>query len=140
MSKILFTKEQLNILSQNPYVHSVTEKRLTFTKEFKEIFMKAYNAGDSPRKIMDDHGFSSDILGNDRVWSASTRIREEYEKYGEFHEGYGRRSSTSKKAKTTPDQPLLEKDELKQMRLEIDYLKQEIDFLKKISSIKTTRK
>ena len=139
MSRKQFTKEQIDILRQNPYVYSVTGARLTLTKEFKEIFMTAYQAGELPRSILENHGFDISILGERRVWSISQHIREEFKKYGEFHEGYGPRSSRNTLS-VNPNQPLSEKDELKQLRHEVDYLKQEMEFLKKISSIRTTRK
>jgi len=139
MSRKQFTREQIEILRQNPYVYSVTGSRLTLTKEFKEIFMTSYKAGELPRTILEDHGFDISILGERRIWSISQHIREEYKKYGEFHEGYGPRSSRGL-APADQNQPISEKDELKQLRHEVDYLKQEIEFLKKISSIRTTRK
>ena len=139
MSRKQFTKEQIDILRQNPYVYSVTGSRLTLTKEFKEIFLTSYKAGELPRNILENHGFDISILGERRVWSISQHIREEFKKYGEFHEGYGPRSSRSTPS-ADPNQPLSEKDELKQLRHDVDYLKQEMEFLKKISSIRTTRK
>ena len=138
MSRKPFTKEQINILRQNPYIYSVTGTRITLTKEFKEIFMSEYQAGESPRKILEDHGFDISIIGERRIWSISCHIRSEYDKYGEFHQGYATRNPGSRTA-ADPNQ-LSEKDELKQLRHEVDYLKQEVDFLKKISSIRTTRK
>lgn len=91
MSRKLFTEEQQQLLRQNPYIYSVTETRITLTKEFKELFMTAYKAGESPRKILEDHGFDISIIGERRVWSISNHIRTEYKKYGEFHAGYGPR-------------------------------------------------
>lgn len=57
MSRKIFTKEQQQLLRQNPYIYSVTDTRITLTKTFKEIFMTAYNTGTSPRTILGDHGF-----------------------------------------------------------------------------------
>lgn len=139
MSKKLFTKEQQQLLRNNPYVYSVTPLRLHLTKEFKELFMTAYNSGDSSRAILENYGFDITVIGERRVWSISNHIRTEYQKYGEFHEGYGPRNP--KPISVPPsDQPLTEKEEIQQLRHEIDYLKQEMEFLKKISSIRTTRK
>lgn len=53
MSRKLFTEEQQQLLRQTPYIYSVTETRITLTKEFKELFMTAYKAGESPRKILE---------------------------------------------------------------------------------------
>lgn len=141
MRRKLFTEEQQQLLRQNPYIYSVTETRITLTKEFKELFMTAYKSGESPRKILEDHGFDINIIGERRIWSISNHIRTEYKKYGEFHEGYGPRGeAASHDAPTDATKPVSAADEIKQLRHEVDYLKQEMEFLKKISSIRTTRK
>lgn len=95
MGRKLFTEEQQQLLLQNPYIYSVTETRITLTKEFKELFMTAYKAGESPRKILEDHGFDISIIGERRIWSIPHHIRTEYKKYGEFHEGYDPRSESA---------------------------------------------
>ena len=103
--------------------------------------MTAYKAGESPRKILEDHGFDISIIGERRIWSISQHIRTEYKTYGEFHEGYGPRGETANHdAPKDTAKPVSEADEIKQLRHEVDYLKQEMEFLKKISSIRTTRK
>ena len=141
MSKKLLTEEQQQIHRKKPYIYNATETRITLTKEFKELFMTAYKAGESPRKILEDHGFDISIIGERRIWSISQHIRTEYKKYGEFHEGYGPRGEASNHdAPTDAAKPVSESDEIKQLRHEVDYLKQEMEFLKKISSIRTTRK
>ena len=126
----LLTKEEKSILC-----------KIITGKEFKELFMTAYKAGESPRKILEDHGFDISIIGERRIWSISHHIRTEYQKYGEFHEGYGPRGEVaSHGTPTNTTKPVSEADEIKQLRHEVDYLKQEMEFLKKISSIRTTRK
>lgn len=139
MSRNRFTEEQLQQLRDNPYVYSVTPARLQLTKEFKEIFLASYNAGELPRKILEDYGFPVDLIGERRIWSISLHIRDEYAKYGEFHEGY--RNQFSKDRQPDPNKPPdSEKEQLKQLEHKVDYLTQEVEFLKKISSIRTTRK
>ena len=77
MSRKLFTEEQQQLLRQNPYIYSVTETRITLTKEFKELFMTAYKAGEAPRKILEYHGFDISLIGERRIWSISQHIRTE---------------------------------------------------------------
>lgn len=122
MNRKIFTKEQQQLLRQNPYIYSVTDTR-------KEIFMKDYNAGKSPRTILEDHGFDISIIGERRIWGISDSIRREYQKYGEFHEGYSARRSLNNHTDST-DQSASpsDADTLKQLQHEIDYLKQEIEF------------
>ena len=141
MNRKIFTKEQQQLLRQNPYIYSVTDTRIILSKKFKEIFMEDYNAGKSPRTILEDHGFDISLIGERRIWGISDRIRREYQKYGEFHEGYSARRSLNNHTDST-DQSASpsDADKLKQLQHEVDYLKQEMEFLKKISSIRTTRK
>lgn len=131
MSRKLFTKEQQQLLRQNPYIYSVTETRITLSKEFKEIFMTAYKAGESPRKILEEHGFDINIIGERRIWSISQHIRTEYQKYGEFHQGYRPRATADTHPVSADTSPVSEADEIRQLRHEVDYLKQEMEFLKK---------
>lgn len=139
MSRKLFTEDQQQLLRNNPYVYSVTAARLQLSKEFKEIFMTAYNSGESPRAILVNYGFDIDVIGERRIGSIAQHIRSEYQKYGEFHEGYCPRS-TSRTVESSSNQPLTEKEAIQHLQHEIDYLKQEMEFLKKISSIRNTRK
>lgn len=139
MSRQHFTEEQINQLRKNPYVYSVTSARLSFTKEFKEIFLASYNKGELPRSILENHGFDIQVLGDRRVWSISQHIRDEFKKYGEFHQGYGPRPGCTE-ASGTDEQPLSDKEQIKQLQHRVEYLEQQMEFLKKISSIKSTRK
>lgn len=139
MSRKPFTDEQIQILRQNPYTYSVNRLRLSFTKEFKEIFYSEYQAGELPRQILADHGYDPEILGERRVWGIASHIREQYQKYGGFHEG-SVKPGQEKAEPLSPNTPGSEKEELKQLRHEVDYLRQEVEFLKKISSLRTTRK
>lgn len=139
MSRKPFTKEQIATLRQNPYVYRVTPSTLTLTKEFKEVFYTEYQKGISPRVILEDHGFDINVIGERRIWSISDRIRKEYEKYGEFHEGYRPRNATDGSASVS-GQSQTEQDQINSLRHEVDYLRQEVEFLKKISSIRNTRK
>lgn len=134
MSKKPFTDEEMDVLRQNPFTFKVTRNTLSFTKEFKELFVAEYNDGNIPRQILIDHGYDPEMLGDRRIWGISQHIRKQYKKCGKVHEG------TSCAKPTGQAKPLSVKDELKQLRHEVDYMKQEIEFLKKISSIRTTGK
>lgn len=136
MSKKTFTPEEQAILLQNQYTYKVTDHTLSFTKEFKMLFIEKYKEGVIPRKILTDCGYDPEILGPRRIWGIAQHLREQYEASGGvFPEG---RRDYHKPLKTSAQ--LSEKEELKQLRQEVDYLRQEIEFLKKISSIRITRK
>jgi hypothetical protein len=139
MSRSQFTDEQMKLLRQNPNTHSVTRTRLSFTKNFKEIFHSEYQAGEFPRQILIDHGYDPELLGDHRIGGIASRIQEQYKKHGEFHEGNASHRLV-KPNTSASNKPTSEIDELKQLKHEVNYLKQEVEFLKKISSIRTTKK
>jgi transposase len=80
MSKKHFTEKEIKNISTNPYVKSVSTKGITYTDEFKRIFI-AEN-GKLPRQIFEENGFDVEVLGKDRVKKAAHRWRTAYKKSG----------------------------------------------------------
>ncbi len=67
MSKKLFTNEEIEILSKNKYVKNVSKKGITYTDEFKKIFITENDNGKLPRQIFEECGFDINILGMNRI-------------------------------------------------------------------------
>ncbi|SMQ64183.1 hypothetical protein SAMN05444673_0959 [Bacillus sp. OV166] len=82
MSKKLFTDKEKKILSNNPYVKSVSTKGITYTDEFKRIFISESVNGKLPRQIFEENGFDVDIIGIVRVQRAAYRWRVAYNESG----------------------------------------------------------
>ncbi len=82
MSKIQFTQDELNKLSNNIYIKKISNKSITYTNEFKIHFIAEYNNGKTPTQIFNEAGLSSDILGLNRIRCASERWRKSYAKDG----------------------------------------------------------
>ncbi|MEH7113615.1 IS3 family transposase [Neobacillus niacini] len=82
MSKKLFTDKEIEILSNNPYVKSVSTKGITYTDKFKSIFISNSENGKSPRLIFEENGFDIDIIGIVRVNRAAYRWRVAYKESG----------------------------------------------------------
>lgn len=82
MSNKLFTKKELEILSKNKYVKNVSIRGITYTDEFKKIFIADNKKGKFPRKIFKECGFDINILGIERIKSAGNRWRAAYRKNG----------------------------------------------------------
>ena len=82
MSKKLFTDKEIKILSNNPYVKSVSTKGITYTDEFKRIFISESVNGKLPRQIFEENGFDVDIIGIIRVQRAAYRWRVAYNESG----------------------------------------------------------
>ena len=82
MSKKLFTEEEVNILKNNKYVKNVSLKEITYTDEFKRIFINESGNGKTARMILEKCGFSIDILGMRRVKGCSDRWRSAFKNGG----------------------------------------------------------
>lgn len=82
MSKKIFTEKDIKILSENPYVKNVTPKGITYTNEFKRIFINENKNGKFPREIFEECGFDIDIIGIQRVHSSGKRWRAAYRSNG----------------------------------------------------------
>jgi len=82
MSKKHFTEKEIEILSNNPYVKSVSSKGVTYTDEFKRIFIAESENGKLPRQIFEENGFNIAVIGIVRVQRAASRWRTAYNKSG----------------------------------------------------------
>lgn len=67
MSKRLFSVEEIEILKNNIYVKKVSSKGITYTDEFKKIFIEENLLGSLPRNIFESYGLSVEILGIKRI-------------------------------------------------------------------------
>jgi transposase len=82
MSKIHFTEKEIKKLSNNSYVKSVSSKSITYTDEFKRIFISETENGKSPRQVFEEHGFDVEAIGIVRVNRAAYRWRTAYRELG----------------------------------------------------------
>ena len=123
MVKNYFTLEQVEQLRKNKYVKHVSEKAITYTEEFKEVFMMEYNSGKLPSQILTEMGFDCKVLGEARVDGISRRTRIQSIR----PEGFKDTRSTESGRTRTRD---LTKEELiERQKQEIEVLKAKVEFL-----------
>ena len=82
MTKNFLTSHQQKELKMNPYVKAVSDKAITYTDEFKRLFIAQSETGKLPREIFEEAGFDVEVIGITRVQKAATRWRTAYKKYG----------------------------------------------------------
>ena len=92
-----FTKAEMETLLRNPYVADVNEKSISYSTEFKFLFMDEYIKGKRPTQIFRDAGFDIGILGSKRIERACARWKESYQSgtLGERSAVLGKASSSS---------------------------------------------
>ena len=77
-----FTEKEVKVLSKNKYVTKVSIKGITYTDEYKHIFIAENEKGKSIKEIFKEYGFDIDVLGTVRIRSAAYRWRTAYRKKG----------------------------------------------------------
>lgn len=82
MSKIIFTKQEIETLQNNTNVARVSERSITYTDAFKHTFLDAYLAGKLPRHIFEESGFDVEVIGMKRIEQSAYRWKKAYEKDG----------------------------------------------------------
>ena len=123
MGKYYFTPEQVEQLKKNKYVKHVSEKAITYTEEFKEVFMMEYNSGKSPSQILTEMGFNCKVLGMTRIDGISKRTR----KQSIRPEGFKDTRSTESGRPRTKD--LTQEELIERQKQEIEVLKAKVEFL-----------
>lgn len=121
MDKNYFTNEDVEALSKNKYVKKVTNKTISFTKEFKELFIEESNTGKGPTRIFIEQGFNPYTLGYCRIISFSKRIKKKNKKGVPFDDNRGKKST---------GRPKKDKEQFSSLEEEIEFLKHQNSILK----------
>lgn len=128
MSNKLFTEKEIEILSKNPYTKNVSKKAITYTDEFKRIFIAEYDKGKLPRMIFEESGLSVELIGLSRIEAASKRWRSAYKTGGALGLSDTRKGNSGRSS----DKELSIEEKYERLKLQNNYLKAENELLKKI--------
>jgi transposase len=131
MSNKIFTEAEIEILSKNQYVTNISAKGITYTDEFKRIFIAENESGKLPRDIFIAYGFDIDILGMDRVRSSGNRWRAAYRNDGICGLQDTRKQNTGR----TNEEELSLEEKYKRLKAENNLLQAENELLKKIDML-----
>lgn len=131
MSKKIFTEEEIIILSKNNYVKKVSNKGITYTDEFKRLFIIENQNGKLPRQIFEECGFDIEILGMKRVQSSGKRWRSAFRRNGVAELKDTRKFNTGRPSEK--ELSLAEKYEKLQAKLKL--LQAENELLKKLEML-----
>ena len=123
MGKNYFTSEQVEQLKKNKYVKHISEKSITYTEEFKEVFIYEYNSGKIPSQILIEMGFDLKVLGRSRIDSISERVRKQA-KRSEGFKDIRAEFSGRKRTKNLTQEELIErqKQEIELLKAKVEYL------------------
>lgn len=134
MSKVKFSKKAVEKLKKNPYVKTVSEHGITYTEEFKNIFIKEHSEGIPTSIIFERYGFDINVLGENRIHSASKRWRQQANREEDFTDKRAIRSGRAS------SKELSEEETIEKLKHKIAILEQENTFLKKVHMIELQAK
>jgi len=123
----IFTDKEIKALSNNKYVKKVSNKVITYTEEFRRIFISENKNGEFPRDIFENHGFDINIVGKNRINSAGKRWREAFRKEGFYGLADSRILHSGR--------PKGKKQTVETLKARINLLEGENELLKKVNSL-----
>ena len=125
MGKNYFTSEQVEALRKNKYVKHVSEKAITYTEEFKEIFMLEYNTGKLPSQILIGMNFNPKVLGERRI----SNIVQVCKKQASRAEGFKDTRADNPNIGRPKTKDLTQEELIERQKQEIELLKAKVEFL-----------
>lgn len=132
MGRKYFTQSEVKLLEKNKNILHVSESTITYTENFKKLFILEYLKSSLPRVIFENHGFDTDILGSKRVKEAASRWKKLYAKDGFL----GLKDSRKENSGRPLNRDLTEKETLLKLEARIKFLEMENDFLKKLKTMR----
>lgn len=133
-----FTPKQMETLAANPFTYKVTALRISYTLEFKNLFLTRFEAGEPVKDIFASLGYDIDILGENRMYTFARRISKQAEAGNlptEEPPCVKLEKPVNIDYNTMPTQ-----QSVAAMQREIAYLRQQVEFLKKISELDNGKK
>ena len=118
----------MKILSKNKYVTNVSLKGITYTDEFKRIFIAENEKGKFPKAIFKEYGFDIDVLGTERIASSAYRWQTAYRKEGIT----GLNDTRKLKCGRSSQKDLSIEERYSRLKVQVNLLKAENELLKKI--------
>lgn len=128
MSKITFDEKTIELLRTNPYIAKVSEKSITYSDEFKRLFIEEYLKGKTPKVIFTEFGFDIEILGVKRYEQAAARWIRSYRKDGII----GLRDTRQDNCGRPTEKPLSKDAIIQKQQAKIDLLEEQLELLKKL--------
>ena len=124
-----FTDEQVKTLSNNKYVLRVSNKAITYSEEFKELFVFEYENGLTPSMIFSKYGFDPMVIGRKRIQNCSMLWRKQSQRPDGLTDTRKINSGRPRKKE------LSDEENIKRLKAKITILEQENAYLKKIRLI-----
>jgi putative transposase len=130
MSKKHFNEADREHLSRNKYVLRISDKAITYSDEFKQLFIDQYMTGRTPRDIFEANGFDVRVIGMKRVEQCADRWKKAYEQAGIIGLADSRKEASGRPLK----RELSQDEVIAKQEARIRLLESQVELLKKLDS------
>ena len=133
-----FTPEEVKQLASNPFTYRVSASQISYTLEFKNLFLARYESGESVREIFQSLGYDTEILGESRIYCFAHQLVKRAEAGQLMSEGTA--SHRQEKPADINYNTMPSQQAIAAMQREITYLRQQLEFVKKITKLDNSEK
>ena len=126
-----YTKAEMEELKKNKYVEEVKKDKITFSKEFKILFIKEFNNGKGNLQIFSENGLNPLLVGKRRI-KACTR---NWKKQAKNDPTFSRQGYHPIKKETNEEKKKRSQD-IKYLQKRVNQLEMENEFLKKVQTLR----
>jgi putative transposase len=130
MSKKHFNEVDREHLSRNKHVLRISDKAITYSDEFKQLFIDQYITGRSPREIFEANGFDVSVIGMKRVEQCADRWKKAYEQAGIIGLADSRKEASGRPLK----RELTQDEVVAKQEARIRLLESQVELLKKLDT------
>lgn len=126
-----YTKDEMEELKKNKYVEEVKKDKITFTKEFKILFIKEFNNGKGNLQIFSENGLNPLLVGKRRIKACTRNWKKQAKNDPTFsRQGYHpiKKETNEEKKKRLQD--------IKYLQKRVNQLEMENEFLKKVQTLR----
>ncbi len=123
-----FYKERDQFTFRKSFFKSASSKGITYTDEFKEVFITENEKGKLPREIFEQCGFDINVIGRKRMQSSADRWRAAYRENGLVRLCDTRKGNSGRPS----DKELSLEEKYARLEAQNNLLKAENELLKKI--------
>lgn len=126
-----YTDEQIDELSQNKYVEFISKDKITFTKEFKILFMNEFNKGKGNLQIFSEFGLNPLTVGKRRIKTCTRNWKKQAS-----HDPTFSKNNYCPVHKETDAEKKKKLENIKYLQKRVNQLEMENEFLKKVSALR----
>lgn len=126
-----YTDDQINKLSQNKYIEFISKNKITFTKEFKILFMNEFNKGKGNLQIFSEFGLDPLLIGKRRIKACTRNWKKQA-----AHDPTFSKNSHYPIHKETDEERKEKLKDIKYLQKKVNQLEMENEYLKKVSALR----